>query len=182
MNLIWKAAFAVGALSGTTTASDAADKQSRSETLKTGSKAYRYKNRQRCSQRCGGGDYGHYSDQDDHDDGYGDDGHDSHYDDEDDGDDGHYAGNGHGGHYGNGARYNRRVHGPRYRSRRAGYVYKYAGYWYSRKWWVPVRADSYGGRHLSHTEWCREQYGRYYNPYTNTYRASDGHHYKCIRP
>ena len=43
-------------------------------------------------------------------------------------------------------------------------------------------ADSYGGRHLSHGEWCREQYGRYYNPYTNTYRASDGHHYKCIRP
>ena len=116
------------------------------------------------------GQYSHYGD-DDHGESYG---HDSHDDQYENGEDS--------GHYGSSAHYDRRVHGPRYRTRRAGYIYKYAGYWYSRKWWVPVRAHSYGGGHLSHREWCREQYGRYYDPYSNTYSASDGRSYRCIRP
>src|SRR5438874_1855403 len=27
-------------------------------------------------------------------------------------------------------------HGPRYRSRRAGFAYYYGGYWYARPWWT----------------------------------------------
>ena len=34
---------------------------------------------------------------------------------------------------------------PRYRVRRPGYTYHYAGYWYSAAWWVPVRTGGYGG-------------------------------------
>lgn len=79
-------------------------------------------------------------------------------------------------------RYDRSVHGHRYRSRRSGYTYQYAGYWYSAKWWVPVRIDSYADEDMSHAEWCEEQYGDYYDPRTNTYEASDGRSYRCIRP
>ena len=80
------------------------------------------------------------------------------------------------------SRYDRHRHGPRYRARRSGYTYQYAGYWYSSQWWVPVRIDSYGDEDLSHAEWCDEQYGDYYDARTNTYEASDGLTYRCIRP
>ena len=54
--------------------------------------------------------------------------------------------------------------------------------WYSSQWWVPVRVDSYADEDMSHSEWCDEQYGDYYDPRTNTYEASDGRSYRCIRP
>ena len=79
-------------------------------------------------------------------------------------------------------RYDRRAHGPRHRKHRAGYDYHYAGYWYSVVWWIPVRADSFGAHILNHAEWCRHQYGHYYDVRSNTYRASDGYSYRCIRP
>lgn len=78
--------------------------------------------------------------------------------------------------------YSRRAHGPRYRARRPGYTYHYAGYWYAAARWVPVRVGSHGGRHLSHAEWCYQQYGAYYHARSNTYLASDGNAYHCIRP
>ena len=79
-------------------------------------------------------------------------------------------------------RYSRRAHGPRYRSRRSGYTYHHAGYWYSAMWWVPVRIDNAFSRTLSHAKWCRQQYGIYYDRRSDTYQASDGRTYRCIRP
>ena len=79
-------------------------------------------------------------------------------------------------------RYNRRAHGHRYRSRRSGYTYQYAGYWYSSQWWVPVLVDNSHSRTLSHGKWCRQQYGIYYDRRSNTYQASNGRRYRCIRP
>ncbi len=79
-------------------------------------------------------------------------------------------------------RYSRRAHGQRYRSRRSGYTYHHAGYWYSAEWWVPVLVDNSFSRTLSHAKWCRQQYGIYYDRRSNTYQASDGRTYRCIRP
>lgn len=79
-------------------------------------------------------------------------------------------------------RYSRHVHGARHRVRRPGYTFHYAGFWYASVWWVPVRVDRQHGRHLSHPEWCRQQYGRYYHERSNTYLASDGIAYRCLRP
>ncbi len=79
-------------------------------------------------------------------------------------------------------RYSRRAHGHRYRSRRSGYSYQYAGYWYSAQWWVPVLVDNSHSRTLSHAKWCRQQYGIYYDRRSDTYRASNGRSYRCIRP
>ncbi len=79
-------------------------------------------------------------------------------------------------------RYSRRAHGQRYRSRRSGYTYQYAGYWYSSQWWVPVLVDNSHSRTLSQAKWCRQQYGIYYDRRSNTYQASNGHRYRCIRP
>ena len=78
--------------------------------------------------------------------------------------------------------YDEDEHGPRYRERRPGYTYQFAGYWYSKAWWVPVRTDSDDAGDLSHAEWCFEQYGEYYNADSDTYGASDGRSYRCIRP
>ncbi|NNF80402.1 MAG: hypothetical protein HKN05_20460 [Rhizobiales bacterium] len=78
--------------------------------------------------------------------------------------------------------YSRRAHGPRYRSQRSGYTYHHAGYWYYATWWVPVLVDNSFSRTLSHAKWCRQQYGIYYDHRSNTYQASDGQTYRCIRP
>ena len=155
----------MGSTAASQAGSASASHASKSETLTLTSKAYSRKHRRhRCGRRCGGGSheyhggqydhsgatdlyygdreydnrhggdesYTHYGD-DDRDGNYDDGGQAGHYGDDDRG--GHYDSAGHDGQYGGSARYDRRVHGPRYRSRRAGYVYKYAGYWYSRKWW-----------------------------------------------
>ncbi|MCP5082608.1 MAG: hypothetical protein GY948_13055 [Alphaproteobacteria bacterium] len=78
--------------------------------------------------------------------------------------------------------YSRRAHGQRHRSRQSGYTYHHAGYWYSAVWWVPVLVDNSFSRTLSHAKWCRQQYGIYYDRRSNTYQASDGRTYRCIRP
>lgn len=78
--------------------------------------------------------------------------------------------------------YSRHAHGARYHTRRPGYTFHYAGFWYASIWWVPVRTDHRSGRHLNHPEWCRQQYGRYYHARSNTYLASDGIAYRCLRP
>ncbi len=170
MKPIWKTAFAVllavGALMGITAASQAAGagETSRSESLALGTTAYHVHNahcRKRHHARR------HYRKR-----------HRAR----------HHRARRHGyhrshrRHYSGGHGYSRHIHGPRYRTRRVGYTYQYAGYWYAQRWWVPVRADSYGGGHLSHADWCYEQYGDYYDPRSNTYQASDGYSYRCIRP
>ena len=63
--------------------------------------------------------------------------------------------------------YNRSRHGRRYPGRRAGYGYRYGGYWYSNPWWIVGTAAAIGagaayagGRCERISYLCEENWGR----------------------
>ena len=82
------------------------------------------------------------------------------------------------------ARWDRRNHGPRYRSKRSGYNHYYGGYWYRTPWWMTVVVPVlpiYGGGGDAHVQWCLNKY-RSYNPQTDQFLGYDGIYHYCNSP
>ncbi|MCI4663588.1 MAG: hypothetical protein MRY74_02595 [Neomegalonema sp.] len=56
--------------------------------------------------------------------------------------------------------YRHSIHGPRYRSRRAGYIYFYRGWYYARPWWEAAPAAPAAARHCAYwADTCSYRWG-----------------------
>ncbi len=83
-------------------------------------------------------------------------------------------------------RWERRLHGDRYRNRRDGYFHYYDGYYYREPWWtvtVPLAVydDDDDDWDEDHVQYCSERY-RSYNPNDNTWVSYSGDVRECISP
>jgi hypothetical protein len=90
------------------------------------------------------------------------------------------------------ARYDRKRHGDRYRSRHGNYRHYHDGYYYSSPWWVAgpliggaLLGGAFGAprydRGGDHVEWCLNRY-RSYNPSTDRFLGYDGRYHRCNSP
>jgi hypothetical protein len=94
-------------------------------------------------------------------------------------------------------RWDRRAHGPRYRSARPGFRHHHRGYYYSSPWWtgpaigfgLSLPGITFGltapyarsGLPTAHVQWCMNRY-RTYNPATNLFYARVGVQAHCRSP
>ncbi len=87
-------------------------------------------------------------------------------------------------------RWDRRYHGPRYRSPRAGFRHRHGGFYYAHPWWLgpgisfglTVPGVSLGlGLPSAHVQWCMNRY-RTYDPGSDTYFPRVGVRARCSSP
>jgi hypothetical protein len=89
-------------------------------------------------------------------------------------------------------RWDRRRHGPRYRSRTPTHRYHYDGWWYATPWWFGPSitfgfgtpgyyGGYYGDYYRAHIDWCLNRY-RSYDPRSDTFLGYDGLRHRCRSP
>lgn len=85
-------------------------------------------------------------------------------------------------------RWDRALHGDRYRYRRDRHRHYYNGYYYATPWWLFTAPLVIGGTYATrrnwgdrHIQWCLDRY-RSYNPRYNTWVSRSGEVRQCYSP